>query len=240
MNESQIERRGTVPLPRELKRFLSVSALVWLLSIVYAGIRWRYARGDQHGLPELFFHPVCTDLKAVIGKLEMVHQPEFFTVDYKWIYPAPCVFLYKFLLQFSYSGVHKGMHAVMMYFLVVGAGLLVLMAGMAAALNRRGLSKRDSWLLLIGAAVLSWPIFFAVHQGNIEGILWIGVAIAMWAYYREMWWTAAVLIGIVAGFKIYPILLLGLFLVPKKYLLWLGWPTSGRPYRLLITLWQRV
>ena len=36
-------------------------------------------------------------------------------------------------------------------------------------------------------------------------------------YYRGMWWTSAILIGLFAGFKIYPILLLGLFLPFRKY-----------------------
>jgi len=74
-----------------------------------------------------------------------------------------------------------------------------------------------AWALLIATALMSWPILFAIHAGNIEAILWIGIAIATWAYYRRMWWAAAILIGIIGAFKIYPMLLLGLFLQPRKF-----------------------
>jgi len=187
-----------------------------MLSLAYVALLW------HHDIPYTLRSPLCTDLIAVIDKLQSVHQPGFFTDGYRWIYPAPCVFLYKFILQFSNHvgnhGNHKVRHAIAMYSLVVFSGLFLLLRGMCAALTRRGLSPRDSWLLMIATTLLSWPIFIALHQGNIEGILWIGVAVAVWAYYRGMWWTSALLIGVVAGFKIYPILLIGLFLAPRKYL----------------------
>jgi hypothetical protein len=93
---------------------------------------------------------------------------------------------------------------------------------MAAALRQRGLSSQNAWLLLIGSTVMSWPIFLGVHQGNTDTLIWIGAAVGVWAYYRGKWWTAAIVIGIVAAFKIYPILLLGLLFPQKKYLQGIG------------------
>jgi Glycosyltransferase family 87 len=202
-------------LPQELKWFLFISAVLWVISIIYLAVQIRFGSGRHHGLPEVFSTPPFSDLKAVIPKLGMVHQPEFFTVDYRWIYPAPSVFLYMFLLLFSH---YPHIYAASFYCLVVLSGLFVLVWNTVAALNRRGLARKKSWLMMIGATLLSWPIFFALKTGNTEGVIWIGVAIAIWAYYRRMWWTSAILIGIVAGFKIYPILLLGLFLRERKYL----------------------
>jgi hypothetical protein len=121
------------------------------------------------------------------------------------------------LLKFVTVPVHRLVYIDLFYCGVVASGLLLLMAGISAALQRRGLSRRNSWALLICTVFLSWPVFFSVRQGNIESLLWIVVAFAVWASYRGMWWTSAILIGAVASFKLYPLIFFALFITPKKF-----------------------
>jgi Glycosyltransferase family 87 len=200
-------------LPRELRWFLFLSLVLWICSVAYVALRLRFAHGDNHGLPPVLLNPPFGDLYAFADKLKFVHQPEFFKPEWGWNYSAPCIFLYKLLYLFV-----QRRHGHIIYVLIVITCLFPLTWNMAAELKRRGLSFQNAWLLLIGTALMSWPILLGIHQGNTDTLIWMGVAIGVWAYYRDMWWTAAILIGMVAALKIYPILLIALFFPPKKYL----------------------
>ena len=210
---SRIERA----LPAELLWFLLMSLVLWIGSI---GVVLFHLRLGLHnnGFPSLAYSRPFWDLNIFADRIAFIHQEEFFSKGYRWIYPAPCVFLYKLLLlDFVALSHHKIAVIDLFYCAVVASGLLLLITGAATTLQLRGLSRRQSWGLIICVTSLSWPIFFAVRQGNIEGILWIGVAIAVWAFYQKMWWTSAIIIGIVGSFKIYPLFLLALFISPKKF-----------------------
>jgi hypothetical protein len=206
----------SIYLPRELKWFLAFSAFLWLLSSAFIAHHvYRYPK-FPHGLPVPFYNAPFSDLNAFNGKLYMIHDPQFFVSGYKWIYPAPCIFLYKLILHFNHYTSHRTLFGDITYLLMILVGLSALAAGTAKAFTRRGLPRTSAYLVVVLTVILSWPILVAVHTGNIEAILWIGAAFAVWAYYREMWWTAAIAIGAVSAFKIYPLLLLGLLLVAGK------------------------
>jgi hypothetical protein len=195
---------------------LLASLILWLSSLAFVAYRIPTHPGDI-GVPSFLYTHPFTDLNAVVPKIAIVHQPEFFTVDYRWIYPAPCFFLYKFILHFNSYGHHYQRYGDIAFCSITGVGLLFPAAYFVSALVRQGLSRVTAWLFVLAAGLMSWPIMLAVHTGNIEAILWIGVAAASAAYYRRMYWTAAILLAIVGAFKIYPMLLLGLFLAPRKY-----------------------
>lgn len=62
------------------------------------------------------------------------------------------------------------------------------------------------------SGALAFPFVFLIQRGNIEIILWIVSTLGILAYLRGRPYLAAVLWGIAACIKIYPILLLGVFL----------------------------
>ena len=206
-----------IRLPRELKYFVCSSLLLWLLSFGYIAAKILFYPPHHRGLPlGLLAQPPFPDISAMVGRLYLMRDATFYTEGFPWSYPAPCIFVYKFLLVLPSNPKWKG--AVLIYLVVVFSGLFLLMKRLASELVRRGLKTWDAWLLLLTSALLSWPILVCLHQGNIEAMLWIGVAIAVWAYYRGMYWRSALLIGVMGSFKLYPLFLLGLFLAPRKYL----------------------
>jgi hypothetical protein len=210
-------RSAQLVLPRELRWFLTLGAALWVISVSYIVLKLHFDHTANHGIPDVITSPPFGDLYAFANRLQFVHQPDFFKPEWGWNYSAPCIFLYKVLYFFCLRR-----HGHYIYLLLVLVCLLPLLLTMSLALRRRGLSAQSTWLLLVGTLVMSWPIALGVHQGNTDALIWIGAAFAVWAYYRGMWWTAAVAIGIVAAFKIYPVLLIGLFFPPKKYLQAIG------------------
>jgi len=208
-----------IALPPGLRWFLIVSALMSIASTVYLVVQVKYAPGFHHGLPyDIYTRSLFEDLNAFVWKIKIVHTPEFFTTEWRYLYPAPCVLLYYFFSLFNhFSSNHQYRGAELALCAIVLACLIELGRRLASALKRRGLNYRQAIVFVFGSALCSWPIFYGVHQGNIECVLWVGVAAALWAYYREKWWTAAVLLGTFGSFKLYPMLLLALFLAPRKY-----------------------
>src|SRR6187402_12884 len=219
MNRNGFRQRKPISLPIELKLFLFTSLAIWLVSAAFVAIHVSLNHEADHGLPPIYFSALFYDLNFLNGRLNLVHTPAFFTGDYRWIYPAPCFFLYKAILGWNKTQHvrHAALVGDLIYCGSVLVGLLVLAFKTISALCRRDLNLARSCTLVLGALLLSWPIFFSVHQGNIESILWMITATAVWAFYRDHLWTAAILIGLVGSFKIYPVLLLALYLAPRKY-----------------------
>lgn len=219
MGLSNRDNTSGIRLPLALRWFLIVSALLSFASLVYLVVQVKYAPGFHHGLPyDIYTRLLFEDLNAFVWKIKIVHTPEFFTTDDRYLYPAPCVFLYYFFSMFNhFSSNHLYRGAELALCAIVLACLFELGRRLVAALQSRGLKRAPAIVFVIGSTLFSWPIFYGVHQGNIECVLWIGVAVALWAFYREMWWTSALLLGVFGSFKLYPMLLLALFIAPRKY-----------------------
>lgn len=66
-------------------------------------------------------------------------------------------------------------------------------------------------------AVLGYPLWFTADRGNIEGVVWALTAAGLCLFLRRRVLGAAILIGIAASIKPFPILLLLLLLRHRKY-----------------------
>ena len=90
--------------------------------------------------------------------------------------------------------------------------VLALCFGLRRALVREGLAAGAASSFALATLLLAYPIYFALQRGNIEALTWMLVAAAVWAFATGRNMGAAVLIGVAASIKIYPILFLGLYL----------------------------
>ena len=206
-------------LPSSLAIFAWGLPLLWVLSILK--IIWeRLIVRDPNKwvLPHHFDDFVCYWLR-----LRMLHTMAFFDApDNKlygsgWGYPSPAVWIYRFFYLFDPLHVERPYRgfAVMV---VLGLGGAVWAAfRLGQAMEQRGLRRSSAFWLLGSALIFSWPLFFVLQRGNIELLLWLPLAAAIAALARRRWMMAAVLIGLTASFKLYPILLLGLFLRDRRY-----------------------
>ncbi len=213
------ERLAPIALPTPLVIFAWGVPLLWLLSmgrVVLDRVILRVQ--DPWVLPGRF-----EDFFCYWGRLKLLHTEAFHTApDTRifgsgWGYPAPAVFVYRFFYLFDPPGVVRPYRG---YAVMVGLTLATL-AWMAWRLTRafteRGLRQGDAvWLSAVGA-LMSWPLFLTLQRGNIEMVLWIPLALSLYAFSQRRWMVSALLIGLTASFKLYPILLLALFLRDRRW-----------------------
>jgi hypothetical protein len=144
--------------------------------------------------------PNFADITVYKGRFSVYHTARFFTSR------AFSGFAYPPGAAPIYEAFYRTANATQSY-LTLAAGT-VLAAGVAAwvALRRLGLSRYMPALLLF-----SFPLVFLIQRANIEIMLWIAVALGLVAYRGGFAVVAAVLFGLAAAVKLYPIFLLGLF-----------------------------
>jgi uncharacterized membrane protein len=74
-------------------------------------------------------------------------------------------------------------------------------------------------------AVVSFPIEGLIQRGNIELFVWTFTAAGIWAFLRDHDDTAAVLWGLAAATKLYPVILLALLLAKVRLRAFVGLAT---------------
>jgi hypothetical protein len=150
--------------------------------------------------------PSYADITVYKGRFTLFHTARFFTsrAYSGFAYPAGAAVVY--------AALYATPDPLFTYFAAATAILLA-----AAVLSWRLLARFSaSFLLLPLTAIASFPTVFLLQRANIELLLWLLVAAALLLYWRGVAVAAAVLIGIAGAIKLYPLLLLGLFLRRKR------------------------
>jgi hypothetical protein len=81
----------------------------------------------------------------------------------------------------------------------------------------RGVNRWVAALFLVTIAAMSFPVEGLVQRANVELFVWIFVALGCWMFLRGRDDAAAVLWGLAAATKLYPVLLFALFLGRKRW-----------------------
>lgn len=201
-------------LPRELAVFLLVVVILWAISLIDVFHQFG-AIGPSRFLLLIYGAPQG-DLLCCEDNFRALHTVSFFTQGFVWNYPAPCVFIYRLFYLFWPTG--QGSNAVVaVYFATAVLPIIGCCILLENALHRRGLTRTWAIFVVVATAILSWPIYYSLHRGNIESLLWVWLALAVLLYVRRQGMPAAILIGILTAFKIYPIIFFALFLRPRRY-----------------------
>ncbi len=82
------------------------------------------------------------------------------------------------------------------------------------------LRGRSTWVRLQGAlclGLLTYPAVMVLDRGNVEGLLFLVLALFLFAYQRGWYRTGAALLGLAAALKILPALFLLLFVADRRY-----------------------
>ena len=135
--------------------------------------------------------------------------PAFMSWPGYFMYPAPLASL----VHLFYLSSHPGA----CYLAFVGATVLLLTAGFFRALRKGGLSVTGSTYLVAGLTLTSYPLLFVLQRWNLEVAVWLLVSLGLWAFYKQQYAWAAVLIGGATSLKLYPLIFFGLFLPRKRY-----------------------
>jgi hypothetical protein len=84
-------------------------------------------------------------------------------------------------------------------------------------MERSGLRRASVLGFLLVTLLLSFPIYLSLQRGNLESVIWLVLAAAIWQFRRGNWFVSALLLGISASVKIYPVLYFGLFLRQRRW-----------------------
>lgn len=126
------------------------------------------------------------------------------------VYPAPMVCMYiLFTRVFS-----APLNAYLMF--------VIISATSAAAFLILSLSYSGANRLLLAGVVassliFSYPLIFLLERANIEGVVWVVLALGLTAFVARHHATAAILFALAASMKIFPGVLLLLLLTRKRY-----------------------
>jgi Glycosyltransferase family 87 len=126
-------------------------------------------------------------------------------------YPAPAAFVYRALLSAG-PGYLLAPLITLMAVCVVGLAIATWRAGHARAESKASLATA-----ILITALLGYPLWFTIDRGNIEGVVWALSAVGLCFLLRAKYRTAAVLIGIAASIKPFPVLFLLLLLRARRY-----------------------
>jgi hypothetical protein len=150
------------------------------------------------------------DFTIFWSKYKSFHTPTFFKLGFPINYPAPCSDLFEIFFGFF-------THPVRMFFISSLLCFLIPAALFGRTLYRRGISAWKVILFMVVITSMSWPIVLLIDRGNIEVFVWAALATGMWAYATGRLWVASTFFGIGASLKLFPFVLLGLFLSRRQY-----------------------
>ena len=196
-------------LPRSLRVFWAGAALGSVLMFVVAGFK------AHLGMPRDSWNPLCDplfgDLLEYVPTLRLVHTAAFWgnPVTSPVAYPPFAVVLLALLYGTG--------HTVAVYLAIAAAGVSFAASKMAQELARLGVRWAVAGLFSVGVVVFSFPILGLMQRGNIELLLWLFAALGTWAWMHEREDAAAVLWGLAAAVKLYPIVYLALLWPRRKY-----------------------
>jgi hypothetical protein len=144
-------------------------------------------------------------------KFKYFHTPTFFQVGFPINYPAPVAVIFEFF--FKYFAPHPT--AAFETFIVLSLAIPAIL--FARALTLFGVATRQAWLFAAIVWPLSWPVLLIIDGGNAEVLVWVALAVAMWAYATGRGWLAAVFFGFAASLKLFPFVFLALFLSRRQF-----------------------
>ncbi len=182
---------------------LSGSVLLWVSCLAFR----HFGYGAPYSSP--FPPKLLEDLTVYIETFKTFHTADFFTFSThsRFAYPAASAVVYRFFYSF-----HRFKAA---YAVISGGWALVGIAAVSRALLRRHVQPVVA-VALAATCCATFPFVFLFQRGNIEIVLWMLTSIGTLAYVRRQPYAAAILWGMAAAMKIYPIFLLGVFLGRRR------------------------
>jgi len=200
-----------------MRAFWIASLMVLALTVVVGWLKYREGTSPYNWYPlsdRLFF-----DLSEYPGTYTLLHTSAFFNnvAGNPWPYPLYTPVAYPPFAAVVMAPMYAFPIPELLYLLVSAAWLAVLIAWACRALVRRGIRPVTAILFPLTLVGVSFPIARLIHQGNIELVVWMFTAVGVWAYMRGRDGTAAVLWGLAAAMKLFPLVLLGLLLPRRKW-----------------------
>lgn len=245
--DERVGTPGRMQLPGVLRAFWIYSLAGFALTFL---VGWmKYLSGQTQFNWDPLSDPVFGDLMEYPFTYKLLHTSAFFFNLPARPMPYP-VFTAVAYPPFA-AAVMAPLYAVaipeLLFVAVAVAWLSMVVWWVRGRLVRVGIGPVAATCFPLTLVLISFPIERLVHQGNIELVLWMFAAAGVWSFMREYDDAAAVLWGLAAAMKLFPIILLILLLPRRRWralgigivtfvgttvlsLWWLG-PTIGVAWR---------
>ena len=203
-----------MPLPRILKNFL-LQSLFWTGLCLATELVCAYILR----LPYPYNYPatpasdIFPDFRNYVFKFKYFHSTAFFQSPLL-TYPAPTVALFRVFIP---AGTERALGVTLGFLGFILLSVACLAFFFYRSLLGRRTTKAAASCFVLSTVCLSFPIWFEVHQANIEVIVWLVVSLGLWAFWTEKFWLASACFGLAASMKIFPAVLLGLPLARRQY-----------------------
>ena len=203
---------GAVVLPPELRFFARVAIALTTLAWITAAISALVGKGYPYTWPLAPRGTSLYDYWIYFELFHKLHTQAFFSrTVFPFTYSAPGAVVYQLLYLFGLRG-GAAVYLALVIATVVGGCIWL-----RRALVRAGLQPAAATRFLLISAITSYPILFGAERGNLELLLAAGLALGLAAYCRRRLFVAAVLWGAFGSVKLYPLLLLALFVSHRQY-----------------------
>ena len=204
-------------LPAELRAFWVASLAAFALTFVVGWLKWRAGLSRYNWDP--LSDPLFGDLMEYPGTYKLLHSAAFFfnVAGEPWPYPMFSPVAYPPFAAAVMAPLYAFPIPELLYLVVSGAWLAVLVGWVARGLTTVGISLGTAVAMPLSLTLISFPILRMVHQGNVEIVLWMFTALGVLAFLRGHDDAAAVLWGLAAAMKLFPIVLLILLLPRRKW-----------------------
>ena len=215
--ETTKARRTTLRLPRELRLLWMATALGFALAFVVGWLKWHAGQVVYNWDP--LSDPRFGDLLEYPGTYALLHTRAFFfnVVAKPWPYPMYSPVAYPPLSAALMAPIYLSGQPELMFLLLAAAWIVTAVIWVRRWMIRAGIDVWTATLFPVTMAAMSFPIARLVHQGNIELLVWMLTATGTWAWARKKDGLAAILWGLAAAMKLFPLVLLALLLPRKRW-----------------------
>ena len=124
------------------------------------------------------------DFVLYTRKFQYFRQPAFFMIGPPLMYPAPVAVVYALFFCCQPYSLALFLGFIIGAFLVAGLMLF-------RELRRRKVESNNAFGYIVASFVLAYPLWFELKQGNIEIVVWVLLAVGVWAFFKGQNYGAA-------------------------------------------------
>jgi hypothetical protein len=194
---------------KALLAYLACLQGLWVVGLFAVGIQVGVFN-REYPYDTLLFMPGArfTDFTVFYPRLAVFgNAAAFFSPDgYPFTLPAPLLLCQVALWKLT-------QHPLALYLGIVG--LFAGIVGLAAfrLFPNRGIAS----VLAFAVGTLSFPLLYLLDRGNLEGFVWMAASIGIFCFAKRRYYVAAAFLALATSMKIFPCVLLLLFLAKRRY-----------------------
>ncbi len=177
------------------------------------GFHQVYPRNTLLFLPEMQYSDFTGAAVRVehFGEPDMMTRREFGGQGYEvFPYPVPAVYSYLFFNK-VFSNPLKA------YLLAVLLSVFVAAGAFAVRLGRIAPRQKLPYVVVAVTLFTAFPLLYLLDRGNLEGLIWILLLLAIVCFYKKLYTATALLLAGAAAMKLFPALLFLLLLTRRKF-----------------------